>query len=99
MRTALASRGRSRRRSASKRPRGIHRRNESIGIMEKIVVRGLVAALCAVFGLPVEAAPPQAAEPVALSAAQTMELEGAEEALTLRVNDAIVRPGGVAAAV
>ena len=67
--------------------------------MEKIIVGGLIAALCAVFGLPAGAAPPQASEPLTLAASPTIEVGDPAEALTLRVNDAIVRPGGVAAAV
>jgi hypothetical protein len=67
--------------------------------MEKIGFRGLLAALCGVIIAPVHAASPVATSPVQRSASEQIAGPDAEEELTLRVNDAIVRPGGVAAAV
>jgi hypothetical protein len=67
--------------------------------MEKIVLRGLLAALCAVAFAPAQAAAPDAAIQEQLLQPAGGDPPPPEEDLTLRVNDAIVRPGGVAAAV
>ena len=64
--------------------------------MEKIALRSLLVALCVVAYAPAQGAPPDAT-----LEEQLAPLAGGEpeEDLTLRVNDAIVKPGGVAAAV